>query len=210
MISKNYVLDNGATTTFHVMRRVEVLAPFDHATVRVHSFANEEAFLAGAGHLWNNEVRVPLAPLSGPLADAIEAWLITDPISPFAGGTLAADQSETLESAKTRAVARITRCRDAAEVAPFAFNGEMFDSDQRRVTGTTLAALIAQLNNAPFQINFTRADRTVAALNASQAIDLGLTLLAHVNGVFDTARDLFDQIEAAQTSVALDAIAWPA
>lgn len=208
MISKDYIPDNHALTTFHRVKQITSHPPFTMATVEVVSYASEDAFLAGAGNTWANRLQMPLVEMTGALLDHAEAWLIGDNGSPFAGGLVVIDKTETLENAKERAWNRIKRIRDIKEASDFSCDGHVYQADKARISGACLAALMAQLTEEPYSIEFTLSNNDVITLSAAQMMAVGGALAQHVDGVFATGRLLRDQIDAAGTIAELAAITW--
>jgi hypothetical protein len=186
--------------------------PFSSTRISVRSYASEAAFLAGAGHLWNSELDMPGEAIGHPLADAVDAWLIASGISPFAGGEIVGDQSETLATAKDRAWNAIKRARDQAEAANFTWDGHVFDADKARISGAALAALMAITAGEAFSTTFTLANNDPIVLDASQMMGVGAALMQHVDGVFAIARGLRETLfsDETDTIAKVTAITWPA
>jgi hypothetical protein len=90
------------------------------------------------------------------------------------------------------------------------------DSDElsrSNISGAVLAALIAKTAGAPFSMNWTMLDNSVATLDADAVIALGLAVMQHVNLAHDRARALRAEIEstdAASDLLRIDlAEGWP-
>ena len=119
---------------------------------------------------------------------------------------------EDLATARSRRWAYIKDCRDAAEWAGAPTPHGLFDSDpasQTKLNGAITAAQLAIASGDPFAIEWTCADNSTVTLDAAQMVDVGLAVLAHVNAVHQQGRTLREQIEAAATIAAIDAINWP-
>jgi hypothetical protein len=116
-----------------------------------------------------------------------------------------------LDAAKDQAWERIKRARTKQENAGFIYNNILYDSDPvsvQRIAGAAQLALLAQLANQPFSINWTVADNSVVTLDAQGMIAVGQALGVHLDTTFQKGRTYRNQI-AAQTSIAaLDAIDW--
>lgn len=211
MIQKELVVENGASTSFHRIKKMTCHPPFLMMTVQVLSYATEAAYLAGAGNTWNTDVEVPIAALDGPLFEYAEHWLTTAAESPFAPGAIVLDQMVTLENAKDRTWNRMKLIRDAKEAEPFEFNGWLFDSDKVKVTGAAFAAFMAHTAGQPYSINFTLADNSVVVLNAQQMMGAGVALLSRIDAVHQIGRTLRDLIYAPETDTfeKIAAISWP-
>lgn len=209
MILKNFTTPNGVAVGVHMLKRIEINAPFDTAQLSVHSYASEAAYLAGSGLAWNTPLQMPLLQLQGQLGSIAERWLITDAASPFAGGSIVADRSGTLDTARTRAWARIKQARALAETADFAWDGALYQADKDRITGATQQALLAQAAGQPYGIDWTLSDNTQVTLDAAGMVAVGAALGAHVAKAFAIALQLRRQIAAATSFDALEAIVWP-
>lgn len=209
MILKNFTTPNGVAVGVHMLKRIEINAPFDTAQLSVHSYASEAAYLAGSGLAWNTPLQMPLLQLQGELGSIAERWLSTDAASPFAGGSIVADRSGTLDTARTRAWARIKRARALAEAADFVCCGATYQADKDRIVGAAQLALLAQAAGQPYSIDWTLSDNTYLTLDAAGMIAVGAALGEHVAGAFAIGRKLREQIAAATSFEALDAIVWP-
>lgn len=210
MMLKEFTTPSGVVSHCHMLRRIEVELPLKTATLTVHSYASEVAYLAGAGLVWNSQVQMPLGMLDGDLCDIAETWLVSAVDSPFAGGTIIVDQSQTLDAAKVRAWTRIKVARTRAEFSDFTCAGAIYQADKDRITGATQLALLAQVAARPFSIDWTLSDNTSLTLDAAGMIAVGAALGAHVTGAFVIGRALREQIASASTIEQVDAIQWPA
>ncbi len=114
-----------------------------------------------------------------------------------------------LEDAKTQAWERIKISRSAAEKAPFECDGSLYDRDLERISGAVQLALLAQLASKPFTIDWTLFDNSVKTLDGPAMIAVGEAMGVVTKGIFDTARTLREEINAATTITSLDAIFWP-
>jgi hypothetical protein len=209
MIQKPITTANGPTA-YHVLFKIESLRPFNLLTLTVDSYADEATFLAGGGLMGRTLLSMPSPSGAGTIVDDVEAWLITEATSPYQGGQIVADKSDTLDAAKERAWVAIKSARSAAESGTFEFDGDIYDIDKLHVTGATLLASLAKSAGAPYSEGWTLADNSVRDLDADQVISLGIALGQRVSAIYDTARQLRTQIDAATTIEAVAAIVWPA
>ncbi|SDC49649.1 protein of unknown function [Sphingomonas sp. YR710] len=87
------------------------------------------------------------------------------------------------------------------------------DGSLAKISGASLAAMMAQATAAPFSIDWTMADNAVARLDAAGMITMGQSVMAHVGAAYARARVLRDAVEAAADAEALAAIdigtGWP-
>jgi hypothetical protein len=119
----------------------------------------------------------------------------------------------TLQGHKDAKWEEIKLARTAAIDAPLVTSYGTFDSGPADRTNITDAVLMAQTLAAMGQtvsISFTRADNTVATLNAAQMIEVGLTLGSKVQTAYATARTLRTTIESATTIAQVQDVTWPA
>lgn len=209
MILKNFTTPNGVAVGFHLLKKIEINMPFDTAKLSVYSYASEATYLAGSGLAWNTPLQMPLFQLQGELGSIAERWLTTDPASPFVGGSIVADRSGTLDTARTRAWARIKQARALAETADFACGGVMYQADKDRIVGATQLALMAQAAGQPYSIDWTLSDNTHLKLDAASMIAVGAALGSHVADAFAIGIYLRQQIATATSFEELDAIVWP-
>lgn len=208
MIQKLITTANGPAG-FHVLKKVESIAPFDMLTLTVDSYANAEVYQSGGGLCWRHTILMPSPRTAGDLIDDIDAWLTTNTASPFDGGQLVADQSDTLAAAKDRAWIAVKAGRAAAEVGTFTYDGGTYDIDKLHVTGAVVLAMVANSLGAPYSETWTLFDNSVRDLDADQVIALGVALGQRVSEIYATARSLREQIDAAETIDAASAIHWP-
>lgn len=99
--------------------------------------------------------------------------------------------------------------RDAAEFAPFTYNGMTFDGDldaQRRLSVLVSAAKSAIAAGYSFTKDFTLADNTVVPLTAEDFVGIEMAKLWQVDVAFQEYRLKKAAIEAATTLEELEAI----
>lgn len=115
-----------------------------------------------------------------------------------------------LSEAKACAWAKAKAARDAAEAAPFEWDGSMFDANKENIAGAALAALIAQLQGAEVVRNWTLADNTTRALSGPQLIALGIALTERIDAVHQRGRELRELIDNAATPANAYSYTWEA
>lgn len=208
MIQKPITTANGPAR-FHVFKKVEANMPFVFLMLTIDSYADEATYLAGGNLIFRVMVSMPAASIPEISGGAVEAWLIADPSSPFQGGQITADQSDTLDAAKERAWVAMKAARAAAEAGTFSYDGALYDIDQAHITGSVVLAGVANSAGAPYSEQWTLADNTVRDLDADQVIALGVALGQQVSSIYKTARTLRAQIDAATSSDDLSQIHWP-
>lgn len=119
----------------------------------------------------------------------------------------------TFDALKVDAWERIKSSRTAALSEPLITPFGVFDADaagQESITrGVLLANNLAALGY-PAAINFTLHDNTVKVLSGSAMVQVGLLLGLRVQQIRNIGTALREQINAATTAQALDAITWDA
>lgn len=117
-IIKTLEAPNGAQVQWHRVTKVEYTAA--GAVAMVSSFTSAGSAQSPS---WQWPVVVPDTATGNVLA-AIEALLTTDAGSPFVGGSIVSDGTQTLASAKARKNAEINAARLAANHSTFPFAGK--------------------------------------------------------------------------------------
>lgn len=114
-----------------------------------------------------------------------------------------------MDAVRRQAWERIKKARKAAELAPFTHAGSMYDANKEQIGGAAQMALLAQLSEQPFSIDWTLRDNSTKTHSAAEMIAVGVALGKHVSDIYDAGRVLREQITAATTPAELDAIQWP-
>lgn len=112
-----------------------------------------------------------------------------------------------LTDAKAQKWAEIKAARDAQEFSTFDWGGYTFQCDdvsQRRIQG---AVQLAQIDPS-LTMDWTLADNSVHTFTASDFIQIGITLAAHVSMGHTHARLLREDIESATSEAEIEAIVW--
>lgn len=200
---------NGAISEYHVVKRLETDFQKNLFMVTVLSYSNEVAYLAGGSTVQSLPVRVPADACTAPLNEVLHKWLVTDPSSPFIGGQVVLDMSDTLEAAKERAWSTVKVGRANAEAGGFTFDGSIFDADTKHITGAVVIAMMAKAAGTPYLETWTLFDNTERVLNADQVMALGAAFGGYVSEIYDTARQLRAQIDASVSIQDLALISWP-
>jgi len=212
MINKTYIAPNGALTSIHNIRNLEVNFMVNTAIFNISSFPNIEAYNNGLPPLWSTPMDVPIDYLAHPILNTLELWATTSNSSFLIDGEIIGDTSLTLESVKDRKWSEIKINRLAKEYGGFTYDGSQFDSDEdstRRIVGATTLAALAKNSGQPFSIDWTLADNSVKTLNADSMIGVGEALGQYVSSIHAISRLLRDQIENATTIEEVAEIHWP-
>jgi hypothetical protein len=109
---------------------------------------------------------------------------------------------------------RYTRENDVAPT-PLGHQVQIDEPSKAKINGVLSMARLAEEAGATFSEHFTMADNAVIELNSVSVRQLALAAAQHVSAIYARARDLRDQIYAAEVTLAdLDAIdvesGWPA
>lgn len=114
----------------------------------------------------------------------------------------------TLEELKALKKIEIAGARYKAERAGMMFNGHPIATDdvgQNKITGAVLSAM----EDDVYMIEeWLCADGTFISLGNADILGLGRALRDHVQDKFRVNKELFEAVEAAQTSADLDTIEW--
>ena len=117
----------------------------------------------------------------------------------------------TLDDLKALKWAEIKSHRDREEFGTFIYNGMTFDGDadaQRRLMVYVSVSKTAIAQGTGFSREFTLADNTEVTLQANDFVAIELAKANQVADVFAKAAMLRQQIEAASSKEALEAISW--
>lgn len=118
------------------------------------------------------------------------------------------DYVAPLEEEKAQAWDRIKVARGIAEFADFEHDGNVYQADRDRINGAVTAAILAQLSNTTYSINWILSNNTTVTLNGPQMMAVGAALAQKVKTVFERGVVKRAVINAATTKSALDVITW--
>lgn len=198
------VQPNGATSMVHAVHRIEMQG--GSAQAIVNSYATINNWQSAAPMLnWQQPYDIPAEAMGN-----AEGWLVS-PEGSFPGGALIAGDTD-LAFAKSVKWGEMKQRRDKAESDGFPYLGMQFDSDSRSVQRITVAVMAAQAALAagqPFEMDWTAADNSSVTLTAEQMLGMPAALAIYGNELHRVARQLREQIEAAQTVAEVDVITWP-
>lgn len=167
-------------------------------TVVLHNAATGELVVTAHAADWGEGWTV--------VADPAPADIETAPYL-LAGGVLVPD----LAAARATQRAIINAARDAAQHGGAVTSFGTFDTSQRSLlflNGAVSAAQAALAASASYYVDWTRADDTVATLDAMDTITAGLEVAAHIDTIHQRARVLKQRIDDATTLAAIAAVVW--
>lgn len=180
--------------------------------VRVASYAEEANALAETPVFHWSPVLVPFTVLDvADMLGSAERALTAMADSPFAGGSQIGPVTD-LVKAKARRWSEVKQLRSAREFGPLVWDGSTFDADaaaQLRIMGAVQLAAQAAAAGQPFAMDWTLADNTIRTLSAADLRALGEALGQQVAAAHEIARILREEIEAAETVEAVQAVDWP-
>jgi len=126
-------------------------------------------------------------------------------------GTKRWDATKTLIKEKSDKRNEVRAGRIADEFSTFTWDGHTFDGDapsQLRIIGATLLALQAQVDSAPFSIDWTLTDYSTVTLDGPDMLAVGGALAAYVESMHVQFRLILADIDAAADAEAVQAIVW--
>jgi hypothetical protein len=211
---------NGAVSEFHLLKRLEADFTKDLMMVTVLSYSSEAAYLAGGTTVQSLPVRVPMSACASPVSDSMHEWLITDASSPFMGGRITPDQSDTLDAARARKVVELSQACAGAILAGFvslalgaAYTYPAKANDQANLLGSVLRSTypnIAADWSTPFWCADTDGAWEFRMHSAAQIQQVGEDAMLARLTCMGTNEQLAGQIAAAETIEDVAAIVWPA
>ena len=111
----------------------------------------------------------------------------------------------TLEEAQTRKIEEFKAARDAEEIEPIEVDGALFDYDEK-ARDRISAAIIALENGG--SIAWTLADNTSKTVTAADLKAVIAAVAVRSNTLHVKYRQLKEQVLAATTNEAVEAITW--
>lgn len=129
----------------------------------------------------------------------------------WSNASMAWVDDRTLEQKRTGKWEEIKAARYAAEFGVFTWDGKTFDCDPdstTRITGAMQMAQFAISAGQAFSRDWILSDNTVATLDGSQMIAVGVALVNHVGAQYGKSTLLRTALEAATTAQEIDAVEW--
>lgn len=121
-------------------------------------------------------------------------------------GVVVAEAEEPIENIRARKIIELKRQRDAAEVEPIEYKGNLYDYDEKARDRINAAIIALELQGEGAKISWTTADNEDAVVTAQ---DLRLVIAAvavRSNALHTAYRKAKEQVEAATTKTEIDAI----
>lgn len=193
----------GVSLSIHRIAKIEIT---NTVSVFVNSYANETTEIIA----WQEVYNMPDFLLESPILDSAYNWLVSS-VGPLPDGSLIADITE-LDKAKQRWYNNIRTERDKHIWGNALTSFGVINSDEvsiRNVLGATASAMALP----SFEVDWRMADNSSVSLNASQMIQMGLELQAHIKACYERSWALKAEIEACEDVEALGAVGiyegWP-
>lgn len=111
-----------------------------------------------------------------------------------------------LDELKQAKITEFKAIRDAEEVKPIEYNGNLFDYDDK--ARDRISAAIIALDVSKSQIAWTTADNTEVMLNADDLRGVVAAVALRSNELHVKYRQLKEQVEACKTKEEVEQIAW--
>jgi hypothetical protein len=149
MIQKLITTANGPAS-FHVLFNIATRRPFKDLSLTVDSYADEATYLAGGGLIMRHMVSMPSPTNEGHLSNDVHEWLVGDAASPFQGGQIIPDATDSIEALRTRKSAEINAAWIRADSTAFEYSGEQFRAGADDVLRlTSINGYISLTNEMP-------------------------------------------------------------
>lgn len=117
-------------------------------------------------------------------------------------------EEEPLENVKQRKILMLKRQRDAAEVAPIAYNGHSFDYDDTARDRINAAIIALDQQGADAAIAWTTADDNDVTVTAADLRAVIAAVAMRSNALHVKYRTLKQQVQECKTMEELEAIKW--
>jgi hypothetical protein len=200
-ILKSFTAPNGVPVSYHRLGQVEGRLP--DLTVQVHSYVDREAFLAGKppafAHYLPFDARL-LVEMFEQAALGLEA---------LAGGAVEVDGAVEVEAAQARRWAKLKAERDARDFAPVAHGDFEVDADQQSRIDIMGAVMSMQAGGQSARL-WRCADNVMRELTLADLLAIGTAIAARRQQLVETSDQLYQQLQAAETVEAVEAVAWTA
>lgn len=114
-----------------------------------------------------------------------------------------------LAGAKANKWAEIKAARDAQESGTFTYDTDIYQCDVDSRANILSYASRAQREDPNWNVDWRLADNTYVNLDGGQMIEMHDAMNEHIKTTHATAKDLWEDIQAAATVEAVEAIVWP-
>lgn len=121
-------------------------------------------------------------------------------------GVTVTHEEEPIENVKQRKIMELKRQRDAAEVAPIAYNGHSFDYDDKARDRINAAIIALELQGEGASIDWTTADNADVKVTANDLRCVIAMVAQRSNTLHVAYRAAKDKVEAATTVAEVEAV----
>lgn len=121
-------------------------------------------------------------------------------------GVTVTHEEEPIENVKQHKIMELKRQRDAAEVAPIAYNGHSFDYDDKARDRINAAIIALSLQGEGASIDWTTADNADVKVTANDLRMVIAAVAQRSNALHVAYRAAKDKVEAATTVAEVDAV----
>ena len=115
-------------------------------------------------------------------------------------------EEEPIENVKQRKILMLKRQRDAAEVAPIAYNGHSFDYDDKAGDRINAAIIALELQGEGATIDWATADNQDVKVTANDLRMVIAAVAVRSNALHMAYRKAKEQVESAQTKADIEII----
>lgn len=115
-------------------------------------------------------------------------------------------EEEPIENVKQRKILMLKRQRDTAEVEPIAYNGRLYDYDDKARDRIAAAIIALDVQGDGAKISWTTADNEDAVVTAQDLRMIIASVAARSNKLHTAYRTAKAQVEAAGTAEEADAV----
>ena len=123
-------------------------------------------------------------------------------------GVTVMHEGEPIETLRERKIMELKRQRDAAEVAPIAYNGHSFDYDDKARDRINAAIIALDQQGADAAIAWTTADDNDVTVTAADLRAVIATVAVRSNALHVKYRTLKQQVQECKPMEELEAIKW--
>jgi hypothetical protein len=116
---------------------------------------------------------------------------------------------EDIATAKANKWTEIKAARDAQESGTFTYDTDVYQCDVDSRANIMSYADRAQREDPNWNVDWRLADNTYVNLDGGQMVEMHDAMNEHIKTTHATAKDLWDDIQAAATVEDVEAIVWP-
>lgn len=210
-ITKPLQAPNGASVAFHRVTGVNLSNDLVNLEALVESWPTMADYSTGQEPVARSMLRInaDTMPAASTFMGRFKLALVAS--GSFEGGTVIDPEAASLAAHKTRKWAAMKAKRDEVEFGTFVSGGNVYNAtsqSQARIQGAALMATNALAAGVPFSKEWTLANDTVVTLNATQMLQVGMDMAAHISAAHEQGRVLRTAIDAATSIEEVDAVVW--